>query len=64
MTEFQYVDPNDPDVRIHGAKVVPRAVVRVDEHGQIVEIVGHTFEGPLDKQKVVCANSFPDRAGK
>jgi hypothetical protein len=51
VTEFQYVDPNNPHVRIKGAKVVPRAVVRVDEHGQIVEIVGHTFEGPPDKQK-------------
>jgi hypothetical protein len=51
VTEFQYVDPNNPHVRIKGAKVVPRAVVRVDGHGQIVEILGHTFEGPPDKQK-------------
>jgi hypothetical protein len=51
VTEFQYVDPNDPHKRIKGAKVVPRAVVRVDENGQIVEIIGHTFEGPPDKQK-------------
>jgi len=37
VTEFQFVD--EAGTRIHGAKVKPIAVVRVNENGDIAEIV-------------------------
>jgi hypothetical protein len=44
VTEYQFVDPQT-GARMSGASVRPRAVVRVNESGEIVEIVDHTMPG-------------------
>ena len=55
VTEFQHVDPKTGK-RISGASVKPRAVVRVNDSGEIVEIVDDVMPGtPTERRASVIA---------
>jgi hypothetical protein len=63
VTEFQYVDPRT-GARVTGAAVRPRAVVRVNDAGEIVEIVDHVIPGPAAEAKAKLLDLFEKQGWK
>jgi hypothetical protein len=56
-TEWQHVDPVSKQ-RISGAQVRPRAVVRVNAAGEIVEIIDHIIPGTPQQARAILTNLF------
>jgi hypothetical protein len=63
ITEYQVVNP-ETKVRVSGASVQPRAVVRVNQAGEIIEIVDHVMPGTPEEAQARLLELFAKQGWK